>query len=158
NLVVEHKAIYSIEKFLIARRLMYWQVYLHKTVLSAETLLVNILKRAKELSANGRDLFATPSLSLFLKNNFSRADFEKDKQLLEKFSKLDDYDVMASVKVWCDDEDVILKFLCSHMIERKLYRVELQNNLIATSHKNKLIDKACKTYGVGRKEAHYFVT
>jgi hypothetical protein len=158
NLVVEHKAIYSIEKFLIARRLMYWQVYLHKTVLSAETLLVNILKRAKELSANGRDLFATPSLSLFLKNNFSRTDFEKDKQLLEKFSKLDDYDVMASIKVWCDDEDVILKFLCGHMIERKLYKVELQNNPIATSHKNKLIDKACKTYGVRRKEAHYFVT
>src|SRR3954468_12432734 len=79
ELVVEQKAIYSIEKFLIARRLMYWQVYLHKTVLSAETLLMNILKRAKELSAQGKELFATPALQLFLKNDFTEKDFVKDK-------------------------------------------------------------------------------
>jgi len=158
NLVVENKAIYSIEKFLIARRLMYWQVYLHKTVLSAETLLVNILKRAKELSAGGADLFATPALQLFLKNNFTKTDFERDRSLLEKFSKLDDYDVMTAIKVWCDADDKILKILCNNLMERKLSKIELQNSPIATSHKNSLITKACKLYNVNRKEVSYFVT
>jgi uncharacterized protein len=158
NLVVEHKAIYSIEKFLIARRLMYWQVYLHKTVLSAETLLVNILKRAKELSAGGMELFATPSLSLFLKNTFTKADFEKDESLLLEFSRLDDYDVMASVKVWCDCDDKILKLLCCNLMERKLYRIELQNTPVLTAHKNKLMDKACKYYKISRREVSYVVT
>lgn len=157
NLVVEYKAIYSIEKFLIARRLMYWQVYLHKTVLSAETLLVNILKRAKELSAAGQNLFATPALQLFLKNNFTREDFEKDKSLLGKFTKLDDADIAACLKVWCESEDVILSKLCCNLMERRLYRIELQNEPIAPSYKNKLIEKACKKYGVSRKEAGYFV-
>ncbi|MCE3229762.1 MAG: phosphohydrolase [Bacteroidetes bacterium] len=157
QLVVEQKAIYSIEKFLIARRLMYWQVYLHKTVLSAETLLVNILKRAKELASKGVKLFATPTLALFLENDFTKTDFEKDGSLLEKFTKLDDNDVMASVKVWAENEDFILKTLCSNLLERKLYKIELQSTAIATSHKNKLIDKACKYYKISRREAAYFV-
>lgn len=158
QLVVEQKAIYSIEKFLIARRLMYWQVYLHKTVLSAETLLVNILKRAKELSANGKVLFATPVLQLFLQNDYSKVDFEKDRSLLEKFSKLDDNDVVASIKVWADDSDRILSLLCTKLLERKLYKIELQSLQIPTAHKNKLIEKACKHYKVNRQEAAaYFV-
>lgn len=157
NLVVENKAIYSIEKFLIARRLMYWQVYLHKTVLSAEHLLVNILKRAKELTAKGSELFATPTLQLFLKNDYTKSDFEKNKNLLESFAKLDDNDVMASVKVWCDHEDKILSSLCSALLERKLYKIELQNEPISTAHKNKIIEKACKHYKVSRKEVSYFV-
>lgn len=157
NLVVENKAIYSIEKFLIARRLMYWQVYLHKTVLSAETLLVNILKRAKELSSKGEDLFATPTLQLFLRNDFSKEDFEKDKKLLEQFSKLDDTDVVASIKVWSEHTDIILSKLCSSLLERKLYKIELQNTPIITAHKNKLLDLVSKKYGISRKEAGYFV-
>ncbi|MGZ3921824.1 MAG: HD domain-containing protein, partial [Bacteroidia bacterium] len=157
QLVIEQKAIYSIEKFLIARRLMYWQVYLHKTVLSAETLLVNILKRAKELAASGKKLFATPTLQLFLENNFTASDFEKDKMLLEKFSKLDDNDVVASIKVWAENEDKILQKLCVNLLERKLYKIELQSTPIVTSHKNNLIDKACKYYDLTRREASYFV-
>lgn len=157
ELVIEQKAIYSIEKFLIARRLMYWQVYLHKTVLSAETLLVNILKRAKELSANGAELFATPVFNLFLKNNFTKADFEKDKNLIEKFSLLDDNDVMASIKVWAEHEDKILSTLCTNLIERKLFKIELQSSPVAAAYKNKLIEKACKYYGVNKQEASYFV-
>jgi hypothetical protein len=157
ELVVENKAIYSIEKFLIARRLMYWQVYLHKTVLSAETLLVNILKRAKELSAQGKELFGTPTLVLFLKNNFVEKDFEKDPILLDKFSKLDDNDIMASIKVWVDNEDKILSKLCSNLLDRKLYKIEIQNNAIDTSFKNKLIKKVCEQYNVTPKEAGYFV-
>lgn len=157
ELVVENKAIYSIEKFLIARRLMYWQVYLHKTVLSAETLLVNILKRAKEISAQGINLFATPTLSLFLTNNFTENDFKKDESLLDKFAKLDDNDIVASLKVWADNNDKILSKLCTNLLNRKLYKIEIQNNVISVAYKNKLLDKICEQYKISRKDAAYFV-
>ena len=157
ELVVEYKAIYSIEKFLIARRLMYWQVYLHKTVLSAETLLVNILKRAKELSAKGEKLFATPTLKLFLINDFTQEDFENDTNLLNEFANLDDYDIMASIKVWAEHKDIILSKLCGNLLESKLYKIELQNTAIAFDYKNKFIEKICKAYAITKKEAGYFV-
>jgi len=157
NLVVEVKGIYSVEKFLIARRLMYWQVYLHKTVLSAETLLVNILKRAKEISAEGKDLFATPVFKKFLENDFNKRDFEKDPQLLDDFASLDDTDISASVKGWTQSEDKILSTLCHNLIERKLFRTELQSSPILTAHKSKMIEKAMKKYKVSRKESLYFV-
>jgi HD superfamily phosphohydrolase len=157
NLVVENKGIYSVEKFLISRRLMYWQVYLHKTVLSAENLLINILKRAKELSGSKTKLFATPAFGLFLENDFTKDDFLSKPELLEKFAQLDDYDVMASVKAWTENEDFILSTLCKNMLERNLYRIELQSEAIPTSHKNNLIDKAVKKYSINRKEASYFV-
>ncbi len=157
NLVVEKKGIYSIEKFLISRRLMYWQVYLHKTVLSAENLLINILRRAKELSNSKTKLFATPAFSLFLENDFTKEDFLNKPELLEKFAQLDDYDVMASVKAWADSDDFILCTLCKNLLDRNLYRIELQNEAIATSTKNNLIDKASKKYSISRKEASYFV-
>ncbi|MES1224106.1 MAG: HD domain-containing protein, partial [Bacteroidota bacterium] len=108
SLAIEAKGIYSIEKFIIARRLMYWQVYLHKTVLSAEHLLVNILSRAKELSANGEELFATPALQVFLKNNFSKTDFTANETVLSAFAELDDNDIFTSIKVWKDADDPIL--------------------------------------------------
>jgi HD superfamily phosphohydrolase len=157
DLVVENKAIYSIEKFLIARRLMYWQVYLHKTVLSAETLLVNILKRAKELSAGGHELFATPALQLFLKNDFVKKDFERDPALLNEFSKLDDYDVLAAIKVWSECSDMILAKLCSNLLNRKLFSVEIQNGPINVNYKNSLVKKVCTLYGIKKKDAGYFV-
>ena len=157
NLVVEVKGIYSIEKFLIARRLMYWQVYLHKTVLSAETLLVNILKRSKELSANGMDLFATPVFKKFLMNNYTKGDFVKNASLLDDFANLDDTDVMASVKTWMNSPDKILSTLCTKLIERKLFRIELQSTPIAKAHKNKITEKVMRAYKLNRKEASYFV-
>jgi len=157
ELVVEYKAIYSIEKFLIARRLMYWQVYLHKTVLSAENLLVNILKRAKELSAKGVKLFATPTLKLFLITDFTKEDFENDPNLLNEFANLDDYDIMASIKVWAEHTDIILSKLCTNLLERKLYKIELQNAPFTSAYKNKFIEKVCKKYKITKKEADYFV-
>lgn len=157
NLVVEVKGIYSVEKFLIARRLMYWQVYLHKTVLSAETLLVNILKRAKELSAKGEDLFATPIFKKFLQNDFTKEDFMKNPKLLDDFAALDDTDISASIKGWVQSDDKILNTLCNKLIERKLFRIELQSTPIATSHKNKIIEKVMQKYKLNRKEAGYFV-
>ncbi len=157
ELVIEAKGIYSVEKFLIARRLMYWQVYLHKTVLSAENLLVKILMRAKELSLNGVDLFATPALSLFLKHNFNKKDFKTKPELIEQFVLLDDYDIMASVKVWMNHSDVVLSRLCKNMIDRNLFKIELQNKKIAIDHKNTLLEKVMKKYKLTKKEAGYFV-
>ena len=157
NLVVEAKGIYSVEKFLIARRLMYWQVYLHKTVLSAEKLLVNILKRAKELSLHGADLFATPALSLFLKNNYSKKDFISKPELLQQFVLLDDYDIMASIKAWMNHEDKVLALLCKNMIERHLYKIQLQNKKFTETEKNVWIEKVMKKYKLTKKEAEYFV-
>jgi HD superfamily phosphohydrolase len=157
ELVVEQKAIYSIEKFLIARRLMYWQVYLHKTVLSAETLLVNILKRAKELTARDVKLFATPTLQLFLENDFRAIDFEKNGVLLDEFSKLDDNDVTASIKVWAEGEDKILAMLSSNLLNRRLYRIEMQNTAIEPAYRKKMLEKVRKYYKVSAAEAQYFV-
>lgn len=157
QLVVEQKAIYSIEKFLIARRLMYWQVYLHKTVLSAESLLVNILKRAKELAGKGTKLFATPALSLFLENDFTEKDFRKDPRLLEEFLRLDDNDIVAAIKVWSEGADTILARLCTNLLNRKLYRVEMQNEKIPAAYKKNLEKKVCKLYKLNPSDASYFV-
>ena len=157
ELVVEAKGIYSVEKFLIARRLMYWQVYLHKTVLSAEKLLVNILKRAKELALQGEDLFATPALSLFLKHNFSKKDFKTNPELIEQFVLLDDYDIMSSVKVWTNHSDKALALLCKNMLDRNLFKIELQNKKFTTTYKNQILEKVMKKYKLTKKEAEYFV-
>ncbi len=157
NLVIEAKGIYSVEKFLIARRLMYWQVYLHKTVLSAEKLLVNILKRAKELSLSGSELFATPALSLFLKHNYSKKDFISNPELLRQFVLLDDYDIMASIKAWMSHDDKVLSLLCRNMIERHLFKIQLQNKKVSEAEKNAWLEKVMKTYKFSKKEAAYFV-
>jgi HD superfamily phosphohydrolase len=157
QLVVEAKGIYSIEKFIVARRLMYWQVYLHKTVLCAEHLVVNILRRAKELSEKGEDLFATPSLKMFLQNRFSKQHFLKKKEVLEAFAKLDDYDIMTSMKVWCDHNDQVLSWLCKCMVNRKLYAVELQNKPFAAPYVEKLQNKAKKRLKFSKDDLEYFV-
>lgn len=127
QLVIEEKGIYSIEKFLIARRLMYWQVYLHKTVIAGEQLLVKILARAKSLTVKGVSLFATPALQHFLKNDVNEQTFFKDENHLLQFSKLDDQDIYASVKVWENSDDVILSKLCKMLNSRSLYKVEISN-------------------------------
>lgn len=157
QLVIEEKGIYSIEKFIIARRLMYWQVYLHKTVVAAENVLVNILKRAKELSSNGEELFATPALSVFLKNDYNRKDFIDYPGLLETFALLDDYDIFASVKVWMHHEDKILSTLCTNLVERKLFKIELKNEKIKPAYKKRLTELAAKKFRVSLKEASYYV-
>jgi uncharacterized protein len=157
QLAVEDKGIYSIEKFLIARRLMYWQVYLHKTVLSAEHLLVNILKRAKQLAENNEELFCTPALRLFLYNRFSKKAFLAKPEVLETFAQLDDYDIMASIKVWSTHKDKILSFLCSAMVNRELYAVELQNIPFTGSYVEQFQKKAMKKFGVDKEALPFYV-
>ena len=157
QLVVEEKGIYSIEKFLIARRLMYWQVYLHKTVIAAEQMLVKILERAKELSGEGRNLFASPCFSYFLKNSISREEFKNDPRNIERFTKLDDNDIFTSIKVWVNDEDLILSTLCSHLISRNLYQVEITNEPPPIEIINDLADKVTDEYEISDDDTSYFV-
>jgi hypothetical protein len=156
KLVIEEKGIYSIEKFLVARRLMYWQVYLHKTVLSSEQLLVAILQRAKELTLAGASLFATPTLQLFLLNEFTGADFIKNDGLLAKYAKLDDYDIYASIKVWADHPDLILSRLCIGMIDRKLYKIRLQKEPFDKEILESYQEKVRAMYHLKEDELHYF--
>jgi HD superfamily phosphohydrolase len=155
QLMVEEKAIYSIEKFLVSRRLMYWQVYLHKTVLSAEMMLVKIIQRAKELIAGGtKTEAATPALNYFLQNPSTD---HKTKEHLDTFCSLDDFDVMATVKNWMDHPDKILSLLCRGLVDRKLYKVKLQANTLDDSFVKEKKKELMQRFGINNEEACYFV-
>jgi HD superfamily phosphohydrolase len=156
-LAVEEKGIYSVEKFIVARRLMYWQVYYHKTTVAAEQLLVMILKRAKELTKKGIKLFATPALDFFLNREFKINDFEKDNLVLKTFAKLDDYDIQASVKVWEECEDKILSTLCLNFNSRNLFKVKIQNKAFSTETINKIKKLVQQKFKITMKETSYFV-
>lgn len=127
ELVMEGKGIYTIEKFIMARRFMYWQVYYHKTVVAAEQMLIHILKRAKELAEAGIPLFGSPPLQFFLANRLTKTDFLERYDVLDTFALLDDFDIYAAMKVWAYHSDPMLSYLSSSLINRKLFRVELQN-------------------------------
>lgn len=156
ELVVEAKGIYSIEKFLIARRLMYWQVYLHKTVLASEQMLVKIITRAKDLAQNGIKLFATPAFSFFLQNNISKKELVEQKEILHLFSRIDDFDIFASVKAWTNSEDKILSQLCTMLINRKLYKIHLQNNPFPEKEIIQIRNAAKKKFKLADDEIHYY--
>lgn len=157
QLVIEEKGIYSIEKFLIARRLMYWQVYLHKTVIAGEMLLVKILKRAKELAVNGGDLFATPALQHFLKNEISQKEFFETNVHLLQFARLDDQDIFASVKVWCEHQDRILSSLCNMLVNRNLYKIEITNDAPDPGRVALISENTAFSLGIDQNEVSYFV-
>jgi HD superfamily phosphohydrolase len=157
ELMVEEKGIQSVEKFIIARRLMYWQVYLHKTVLGAEQLLVNILKRAKDLCRQGFDLFATPALRHFLYNSVNLKDFSEDPAHLDIFCALDDFDVLTAAKVWQDCGDKVLALLCKMLIQRRLYKVILSKDPIRESFYEEKRAEARKELGFTGEELDYFV-
>jgi HD superfamily phosphohydrolase len=157
ELVVEAKGIYSIEKFIVARRLMYWQVYLHKTVIAAEKMLISILERARFLTKMHSDLFATPNLAKFLKNTYSKHDFAYNKLLLDSFAELDDNDIMASIKVWAGHDDKILSSLSRDLILRHLFRIEIQRMPFDANYIQSLKEKVCKSYQIDMSESEYFV-
>ena len=157
KLVVEAKGIYSIEKFIIARRLMYWQVYLHKTVLSAEYLLMRILLRAKELTENGKKLFASPALEFFLKNKITKNDFATDANTLNNFSKLDDFDIYSSIKVWMNCDDFVLSELSKDLINRRLFRIEIQGEEFDKNYIDLIKAKTKKKLKLKNNEIDYFV-
>ena len=157
TLAVEAKGIYSIEKFIIARRLMYWQVYLHKTVLCAEKMLVNILKRAKYLVKQGADLPATPPFLFFLKNDIDASTFVNDSKISEVFSRLDDDDVFTAVKMWQWNDDKVLNMLCNNMVDRKLWHIEISNSPFEQSKIDGMLLKVQTLLNLSPEEASYFV-
>ena len=136
ELVIEQKGIYSVEKFLIARRLMYWQVYLHKTCLSAETLLVKTLQRAKELAKKNVELSASTPLRYFLYNTINAENFTDE--TLDIFSTLDDYDVLSAIKEWVHHDDLVLAKLSSMIVNRKLLKIQLQDKPFTTKQLEKI--------------------
>ncbi|MDP4600917.1 MAG: HD domain-containing protein [Polaribacter sp.] len=155
ELVIEQKGIYSVEKFLIARRLMYWQVYLHKTSLVAENMLVHVLKRAKELAEKDEKLFASNAFHYFLYNQVDKENF--DENTLEMFSKLDDYDILLSIKEWVHHKDKVLSMLSKMIIERKLLKVEIQNEHFSDVYMSKKQQKFEEKLQVASAEIPYFV-
>ncbi|WP_047551494.1 HD domain-containing protein [Psychroserpens sp. Hel_I_66] len=155
RLVVEEKGIYSVEKFLVARRFMYWQVYLHKTGLVAEQLLMRVLKRAKELTSQGIELRASDALSFFLRNEITSKNFNDD--ILETFSRLDDNDIISAMKEWQYHDDFILKNLCDMIINRDLLKIKLKNKPIKPSTLDKHLSKLMSKYGISKTDAEYFV-
>jgi len=162
SLVIDEKGIYSLEKFLIARRLMYWQVYMHKTVLSSESLLVKLLKRAKELANNGIDLYATPALRFFLYNNISFADISNDGDftpgsIADNFTMLDDTDVLVSAKYWVDHSDKVLSDLSGRLMRRDLLAIELQNDPFSEKRVKDLGNQAAGLMNIGPELVEYFV-
>ena len=157
ELVVEAKGIYSVEKFLIARRLMYWQVYLHKTVIAAEQMLIKALKRAKELSNQGVILFATPALQHFLQNKVNAANFVAEKEHLYWFTKLDDTDILSALKSWVDHDDFILRTLCQRIMRRDLFRTELRSVDFDAAEIAWYKERACKQLNLTDDQVDYFV-
>lgn len=155
ELVIEEKGIYSVEKFLTARRLMYWQVYLHKTSLVAENLLIRLLQRAKELTLKGEQLEASKALSYFLKNSVSKSDFNSD--ILNTFAQLDDVDILSAMKAWQHHDDFVLKNLSQMIMERELLKIKFKNNKVNPSSFEKHIKELMVKYNISQDEASYFV-
>ncbi|MDC0249661.1 HD domain-containing protein [Flavobacteriales bacterium] len=157
NLVVEEKGIYSIEKFLIARRLMYWQVYLHKTVVSSENMLIKVLKRAKELIKTKKSIHLSPSLALFLNNNYTLADFDTKPELLNAFAELDDFNIYSCLKYWKNNADFVLSSLSSMILNRELLKIKVQNTKFCTTRIENKRKEIQKYFNISVKEARYFV-
>ena len=158
KLVVEQKGIYSIENYLTTRRLMYWQVYLHKTTVAYEKTLVNLLCRAKFLARQGAEVFATPALRYFLYNNVTAEMFEHDEMALSNYELLDDNDIWASVKAWMSHEDRVLSILAHDLAERRIFRVEVSEQPFDDERVSSLQQQLADAYGVSFDDAAYLIS
>ena len=154
-LVIEEKGIYSVEKFLMARRLMYWQAYLHKTSLVAETILTKLLKRAKDLTQKGVVLPASEALQFFMKNKVELDDFNHS--VLHQFSQLDDFDVVGALKSWQNHDDFILSSLSKMIINRDLLKIKLSSEKFSADEIQNLIEQFSKESNISQHEVHYFI-
>ncbi len=155
KLVVDSKGIYSTENYLISRRLMYWQVYLHKTTVATEKMLVNLLLRAKWLFQQGKQLFATPSLRYFLVNNVDADFFQNHPEALQQYGLLDDADIHCSIKEWTKDNDKVLSLLARNMVSRQTFKVEVHEQPISEERIQMLEDTLMQETGVNRDEVKY---
>ena len=157
ELVIEKKGIYSIENFITARRLMYWQVYLHKTVVCVENMLIRAVQRAQELIATGQKVDASPALSYFFHHSVTAADFASDHEVIELYSRLDDMDIMSALKYWRHAEDPILRLLCASILDRRLFKIQMRAKAFAQSEVDALIAEAVREYGISAADARYLV-
>lgn len=155
ELMVEEKGIYSVEKFLLARRLMYWQVYLHKTGVVAEQLLIRVLKRAKELVDEGKQLYGSTALQYFLSRQITAENFSKE--TLRVFSELDDYDILSAMKEWVHNEDFVLRNLSEMIINRDLLKIKLKKKSVNKEKLQRHIEKLKERHDISEEEARYFV-
>lgn len=156
QLVLEEKGIYSIENFLMARRLMYWQVYLHKTAIAAESMLIQILKRAKLILEEGQTLEGSKALTLFLIHNFSWKEFSSNSNLVEMYAELDDHDIWSAIKNWKHSSDKILRNLCKQFLERKLFTCKLGAQPVPKSRKGEIIEEIKRNWNLSDEEISYF--
>jgi len=158
QLVVEAKGIYSIEKFLIARRIMFWQVYSHKTCVAAEQMLVNALRRAKELAMSGEELFASPSLHYFLYNKVDKERFISDEKAFQHYASFDDSDIVSVLKVWALHPDKVLSVLSKSLVDRKLFKTEILEYPVEEQIYQKQIEEYSKVFGISEHEASYLLS
>jgi HD superfamily phosphohydrolase len=156
QLVIEEKGIYSIENFLSARRLMYWQVYLHKTTVSAEKMLINLIQRAKKLAQGGRKFHVTEEMAYFMNQEVTLADFKADKNLLKKFLQLDDFDIWGAIKLWKNDPDYVLQNISLMFLTRRLFKINLVNEPFSSLELEQLRSKALKKLHVPEEDLAYF--
>ena len=156
KLVVEEKGIYSVEKFLVARRLMYWQVYLHKTSVAAEQLLIKILERAKRLAAEDKELFCSPALHYFLYNHVTAEEFAHSDYALQQYALLDDSDILSAIKVWMSSDDRVLSALCQCFTNRRLFKGRLLDAPLTEEERQSLREQYAAQLGVSEKDAEYF--
>ena len=156
QLVIEEKGIYSIENFLSARRLMYWQVYLHKTTVSAEKMLINLIQRAKKLAQSGIEFHVTEEFEFFMKNQVSLDDFKRKPQLLENFLQLDDFDIWGAIKLWKKSDDYVLRNISQMFLTRNLYKISLVNEPYSPTELDQLKSQTLKKLDIPTEDLDYF--
>jgi hypothetical protein len=157
KIVIEAKGVYSVEKFITARRLMYWQVYLHKTVLSAEFMIVKLLKRAKQLRMAGEELFASPVLDYFLSNDIKLESFANGNETINNFAQLDDYDIFSAMKVWVNHKDKTLSSLSDGIVNRKLFKIDISNQEFDQSTYLNIKNKVAEKLFLSEEESDFFI-
>lgn len=157
QLVVDKKGIYSIENYLVSRRLMYWQVYLHKTSVAAEHVMINALLRAKQLAQQGAELFATPALQFFLSNNINREAFFSRPECLQNYLALDDNDIWSALKAWCNHPDPILSLLSRDFVNRNIFKVETSDEPFTDEHRQERLSELALRYHITPDEANYLI-
>ncbi|MBR0046621.1 MAG: HD domain-containing protein [Bacteroidaceae bacterium] len=157
QLVVDKKGIYSIENYLVSRRLMYWQVYLHKTSVAAEHVMINALLRAKQLARQGTELFASPALRFFLYHDIDRKEFVGNPDCLHHYLTLDDNDIWSAMKVWCEHSDPILSLLSHDFINRNIFKIEISDQPVSDEHKQEKLQELSQRYGISIDDANYLI-
>ncbi|MCT4560961.1 MAG: HD domain-containing protein [Crocinitomicaceae bacterium] len=156
-LVLEEKGIYSVEKFLVARRLMYWQVYLHKTVVSSEFTLKQVIRRARFLVSQNVEIFASPALKFFLSHEVTTDDFQNNPEVLDHFATLDDFDIMGAIKVWCTHSDKILADLSSRLVNRKLLKTEIAKEPFSQERLEQERQLVIQNLGISPADVDYYI-